>query len=82
MKNSNRNRKETMISNITCSPTDTLPNDLPVWDTTGTNQTTGRVSSDAGTPRSYLVPTPSEPVPINWQQLNQDQGTETIILQM
>ena len=38
--------------------------------TTGNSQTPGRVVSNAGTPRSYLVNTPSGPVRRNRQHLN------------
>ena len=52
-------------------PADTLPDDSLVWVTTGNNQTPGRVVSNAGTPRSYLVTTPSGLVRRNRQHLNQ-----------
>jgi len=51
-------------------PADTLPDDSSVWVTTGNSQTPGRVVSNAGTPRSYLVNTPSGPVRRNRQHLN------------
>lgn len=50
-------------------PADTLPDDSSVWVTTGNSQTPGRVITNAGTPRSYLVNTPSGPVRRNRQHL-------------
>jgi len=51
-------------------PANTLPDDSSVWVTTINSQTPGRVVSNAGTPRSYLVNTPSWPVCRNRQSLN------------
>ena len=42
-------------------PADTLPDNYSVWVTTNNSQIPGRVISNAGTPRSYLVDTPSGP---------------------
>ena len=51
-------------------PADTLPDNSSVWVTTGNNQTPRTVVSNAGTPRSYIVNTPSGPVHRNKQHLN------------
>ena len=50
-------------------PADTLPDDSLVWVTTGNSKTPGTVITNAGTPRSYLVNTPSGPVRRNRQHL-------------
>ena len=51
-------------------PADTPPDNSSVSVTTSNNQIPGRVVSNAGTPRSYLVNTPSGPVRRNRQHLN------------
>ena len=55
-------------------PADVLPDDSPVWVTTGNNQIPGRVVSNATTPRSYLVSTSSGLVHRNRQHLHQRLG--------
>ena len=55
-------------------PADVLPDDSPVWVTTGNNQIPGRVVSNAATPRSYLVSTSSGLVRRNRQHLHQRLG--------
>ena len=65
--------KNTQKRNYDCRhqvrPADTLPDDSSVWVTTGNSQTPGKVITNAGTPRSYLVNTPSGPVCRNRQHL-------------
>ena len=66
--------KEKQKRNYDCRyhvrPADTLPNNSSVWVTASNSQIPGRVVSNAGTPRSYLVDTPSGPVRRNRQHLN------------
>ena len=40
-------------------PTDTLPDKSSVWVRTGKSQISGRVVSNAGVPRSYIMSTPN-----------------------
>ena len=51
-------------------PADTLPDNSSVWITASNSQIPGTVVSNAGTPRSYLVDTPSGPVRRNRQHLH------------
>ena len=63
-----------MTVDIVCKQLTHYFNDSPVWVTTGNNQTHGRVVSNADTPRSYLVTTPSGPIRRNRRHLNQRLG--------
>jgi len=65
-----RKQKENYDRHHRVRSTDTLPDNTTVWVRTGNSQTPGRVISNAGTPRSYVVSTPNGLVRRNRQHLN------------
>ena len=57
-------------------PLPPIPNDSPVWVNTGTTIIPGRVMKQHGTPRSYIIKTPSGLLRRNRRHLNPSPGLE------